>query len=258
MRLFIRDNMKLSLALTMLIFLNVGFSNPLIIGTAPDNPPFSSFSDNKNNFYGFEIDIMLEICNRIHTPCQFKPIILSNILTLFTEQKLDLVIATVIAPPPNSPDAANFVFSTPYLSSSAQFLVRADSNIHTIQDIRYKTIGVRLGPLFKETLFKDYVLKLYNQQLNVKSYLTMDDLMDGLQNQIVDAIFSNTRVLHYWFIANTNQFRTAAEPFSMGNGYTIMGVKGEEALIAQVNQALDSMQHDGTYIKLYTRYFTLE
>ena len=171
---------------------------------------------------------------------------------------MDLVIASIIAPPPNAPDAAKFVFSVPYLPSSAQFLVRADSNIKTLQNIRDKGVGVRLGALFGGTLFKDFVLALYNRQVNVTSYLEMGDVIAALQNKTVNAVFSNTHNIQYWYTTNTEQFRVLGDPFPVGNGYTIMGKKGDEQLITQINQALYAMEQDGTYPKLYDCYFALE
>lgn len=250
--------MKLFIVLIILFFLPLSYSQTLTIGTSPDNAPFSSLSDGKNNFYGFEIDIMMDVCARINAQCQFKPIVVSDVLQLFAEKKVDLVIATIIAPPANAPDEANFVFSMPYLPSTAQFLVRADSNIKTLEDIRNEKVGVRLGSLFGGTLFKDYVLALYNNQLSVKSYLEMCDLVDALQHHVVDAIFSNKMALKYWDTNNKDQFRLVGDPFPIGNGYTIMGKKGDEQLITQINRALYAMEQDGTYTMLYERYFSLE
>ena len=250
--------MKLFIVLIILFFLPLSYSQTLTIGTSPDNAPFSSYSDGKTSFCGFEIDIMMDVCARINAQCQFKPIVVSDALQLFADDKVDLVIAGIIAPPANTPDAANFVFSMPYLPSSAQFLVTADSKIQTIQEIRNKNVGVRLGLLFGRDLFKDYVMALYNNQLSVKSYLEMCDLVDALQHHVVDAIFSNKMAIKYWYSNNKDQFRLVGDPFPIGNGYTIMGKKGDEQLITQINQALYAMEQDGTYTMLYERYFSLE
>ena len=250
--------MKLFIVLIISFFFSVSYSKSLMIGTSGDNPPFSSFADSHNNFSGFEIDIMMEVCSRLHAQCQFQPIVVSAVLKLFAEKKIDLVIAAIIEPPANSPEVADFVFSTPYLPSSAQFLVRTDSNIQTLQNIRYKAVGVRLGSLFNGILFIYFLLSLYNQQLNVTTYLEMCDVIDALQSKAVQAVFSNTEAIHYWYMMNKDQFRLVGDPFPIGNGYTIMGNRGNEQLITQINQALYSMEQDGTYTKLYDRYFTLE
>ncbi|OGV47585.1 MAG: hypothetical protein A3F46_00650 [Legionellales bacterium RIFCSPHIGHO2_12_FULL_42_9] len=250
--------MKLFIVLIISSFLSISYSQTLKIGTSGDNPPFSYFSDSHNNFCGFEIDIMMEVCARLHAQCKFQAIVVSDVLKLFADNKVDLVIAAIIEPPANAPDAVDFVFSTPYLPSSAQFLVRADSNIQTLQNIRYKAVGVRLGSLFGGTLFKDYLLSLYNKQLSVTSYLEMCDVIDALQNQMVQAVFSNTEAIHYWYMINKDHFRVVGDPFPIGNGYTIMGKRGDEQLITDINKALHSMEQDGTYTTLYDRYFTLE
>lgn len=250
--------MKLFIVLVISFFLTVSYSKTLRIGASNGNPPFSSAADSNNNLCGFEIDIMLDICTRIQAQCSFQPIVVSDLLRLFAENKVDLVIAAIIEPQTNSPDAANFIFSTPYLPSSAQFLVRTDSDIKTLQDIRYKKVGIRRGSFSGGSLVKDYLISLYNNQLTVTSYLEMCDVIDALQRQVVQAVFSNTEAIQYWYMMNKKQFRIVGDPFPIGNGYTIMGKKGDEQLITEINQALYAMEQDGTYTKLYDRYFTLK
>ena len=253
-----KDFWKCCIGFCLAFFLlPVSYSQSLIIGTTADNPPFASLADNKSNFYGFEIDIMMEICSRIQAQCQFQPILFNDTLKVFEQGKLDLAIATIIAPMFDSPEAEQFLFSAPYLLSSAQFLVRADSSIQTLQDIRYQKVGVRLSSLFGGTPFKDYIVSMYNKQLSVTMYYSMSDLIYALQNLVEKAVFTNTHTVNYWYTNNKDQFRLIGDPFPIGNGYVIMGKLGEGALITQINQTLYAMEQDGAYTRIYNRYFTL-
>ena len=41
----------------------------------------------------------------------------------------------------------------------------------------------------------------------------------------------------------------------MGEGYAIMAHKNNSDLIKKINQALLDMEQDGTYLRIYNRYF---
>ncbi|HAU0346274.1 TPA: transporter substrate-binding domain-containing protein [Legionella pneumophila] len=51
----------------------------LTIGIVPYDPPFSMNAD-KNHFFGFDIELMTEICKQIKAQCQLKPSCLTSYL----------------------------------------------------------------------------------------------------------------------------------------------------------------------------------
>ncbi len=57
--------MRHSIFLILLLLVPACHAKTLLIGTTAQNPPFSSIADQKENFYGFDIDIMGEVCRRI-------------------------------------------------------------------------------------------------------------------------------------------------------------------------------------------------
>ncbi len=249
--------MKLFFAVIVSIFLSSSYAQTLHIGTTPDNPPFSSLAGQHNDFYGFEIDLMMEICNRINAQCQFQPITIRDVINLVNSEKIDFVIANIISPSLDSPGTENFVFSIPYLLSTGQFLVDVNSDIKTIEDVRYQNVGVRLGPQWRGPLFRDFLLQMYNNQLTVTPYVTMADLLTAFQNKDIAAVFTITQTIQYWYVNNKELFRLIGEPLQVGNGFSIMGNKSHAILMNQINQALYAMEQDGTYLQIYNRYFTL-
>ncbi len=118
-------------------------------------------------------------------------------------------------------------------------------------------MGVRLGTLFHGTMFRDYVQKMYNSQVDTILYLTMNDLLNALINDEIDVAFSNTEPIKYWYMNNNNIFKLVGRRFPIGNGYAVMGKTGQEPLMAQINQALLKIEEDGTYEKIYSNYLSL-
>ena len=238
------------------LILPTGYSNPLIIGTSPEDPPLSSSVDRTSHFYGFEIEIMSKICTHIGAECKFKTVLSSQLLDELSSGKIDIAVSAVIIPSGNQ--NSQLLFSLPYLPSSAQFITKTTSSITTLKDIQGKKIGVRLGTLAHGNMFKNYVDKMYNSQVDVVSYLTMNDLLNALIDDKIDLAFSNTEPVKYWYINNSNIFKLIGKPFSIGNGYAVLGRVNEQPLFSQINQAILQIEKDGTYERIYNRYFGLD
>ncbi len=238
---------KLFLIVSLVHMSLLSQAQALVIGTIPNNPPMSSFADKNKHFFGFEIDIMQAICQRIKTRCTFVPVVMKNIRNDLMTQKIDLAIAGYIfsdKPPPG------FILSLPYLPSSGQFMVESDSRITTTTDLEHKMIGVRHG-----TLFNDLLTKLHGSKASMTKYDTIGDLLIALKNQDVDAVLINAVAANYWEINGGRQYKTVGNRIPIGNGYGILANMWQVDLMARVNMALQGMMADGSYTKLYSLYF---
>lgn len=224
----------------------------LIIGTAAYYPPFSSLSTIQNQFTGFEIDIMQDVCKRIKTSCNFISVDVSQITSELIAQKIDLGMAAIII---LDKPVDGFLLSIPYLPSSAQFLAEKTSKINSPADIKDKTIGVRRGTLMGGNMFRDIVLNLYGGKVQVIEYPQMEDLLTALNNKDIDAIFTNAAAADYWLLNGGGLYKLIGRKIPVGYGYGVMANLGQEKLIEKINQALRSMMADGRYATIYSRYF---
>ena len=225
----------------------------ILIGVSTDNPPFSIQSDGKNHFYGFEIDLMNEICNRIKVKCEYKPVIVSEITSELSSGHIDLAIAAIIRPPT---PLNGFIFSVPYLPSGAKFMALKESEINTPNDIINKTVGVRRGTLGAGHLFEDLILKKYNNTIKISEYITTEDIFMALTNKEVDIIFTNEAVVKYWYYNNMELYKIIGATIPVGDGYVIMATTRYEALVEKINQALFKIFSDGTYQRIYNTYLS--
>lgn len=219
----------------------------LNIGSTTFNPPFNSLADVKNHFYGFDVDIMGEICRRIKQRCQFKPAIFNNLFTQISSKKIDLAIASIII---TASRKQKFLFSLPYLESNAQFLTQKTSAINQPKDILNQRVGVRRG-----TVFKELALSLYRNKITVKEFPEINDIIDALNMNQVDVVLMPAESARYWFSNNSMIYKLVGAQIPIGDGYGIMANQNEGELITAINQALISMEADGTYLKIFRQYF---
>ena len=244
--------MKRLIVLTFLLIWPFVQSQALLVGTTANYPPMASLIDQKNHFTGFEVEIMQAICDRIKMPCEFRPVVVASIPEQLLSRKIDVAIAAIII---QSKPIPGYIFSLPYLASNTQFITNKQSSIDNPADIKNKRVGVRRGSLYGGDYFKNHVLKLYNNQVQVTEYATMNDLMEALGNRLIDVAFVNAVAADYWYMNNQNQYKLIGSRMPLDNGYGIMANEGQEQLIDVINHALQYMLADGRYEAIYSRYF---
>lgn len=240
--------MKKLIFLLLLLAIPLSEARPLLIGTTTQNPPFNSLADNRNHFYGFDIDIMTEICRRIHQTCTYSPMVFNKLFSALKAEQIDLAVAAIIITQSREEE---FLFSLPYLASNAQFMTLNKSAISSAKDLAQKNIGTRIG-----TPFKDLAEDLYGDKIHIQDVPDVPDLLEGLNNKSLDAVLMDAEAAQNWHANNNKIYKLIGSPIPVGNGYGIMANLYEHKLISEINEALLSMQSDGTYVNIYSRYFT--
>ncbi len=234
-------------ALLIVFILPLSNAQKLLIGTTPLNPPFETLADKSNHFFGFDIDIIVEVCRRLNQPCEFTPIIYNDLFSSLETQKIDIAIAAIIV---TSQVQNEFQYSLPYLPSYARFLSLQNIGIESIENITNKKVGTRLG-----TPFKQLALTLYPNRITTVDYPTIAALLRALSKQNVDCILINDAAALYWYANNSQLYQLIGDKIPIGGGYRILANKANANLMTRINQALIAMQNDGSYAKIYSRYF---
>lgn len=230
----------------------LSYAKSLIIGVDQINPPMSIRTDGVQHFIGFEIDIMNEICKRAHLDCVYQSIRASRIIDALEQGQIDCAIDSIIIPKFR---LHGLVMSLPYLPSYGQFMTLASSPIKSMDDIPKKSIGVRLGA-FQVNVDSDmYIKHIFIEPPKIKPYYTISELLAALEEEEVDIIFTNKYATNYWYNTNQGLYKFIGEPAYLGSGYGIMATVQHESVIAKMNLAIQAMMEDGTYDKLYQRYF---
>ncbi|KTD65533.1 transporter substrate-binding domain-containing protein [Legionella spiritensis] len=234
----------------IILFLSsiVADSKPVTIGVMEYAPPFSSITNDGLNCYGFTVDISNAICNQLKIECSFKLILLSNQLQLLNDGTIDLAASVN---PIIAESEGQYLFSLPYFPSDGRFITVSTGNINSVNDLKNKKIGV-----LKNTLY-DVLIQQGNYTFdNIKQYQKFSDLIDGLATHEVDAIFLNNKVAEYLINNVAMNFKLVGDKIPIGQGYGFLALEKNKQLIKAINSGLLSIQADGTYIKIYNRYFS--
>lgn len=232
--------------LLSIFFLSLSQAKTLIVGTTPEYPPFSMSAD-KTHYYGFDVDLMTEICKRIQQDCTFQPMPFDGLLPGLQARQIDVAIGAIII---NDTILEHFISSVPYLESSAQFFSLKSSPIKAPMDIKNKKLGVRNG-----TLFQALAEHLFQNHIHITSFDDVTDLISALSAESIDAILMNAAAAKYWSANNNDLYKLIGNPIPTGKGYGIISNKNQDLLMEKINEALLHMQNDGSYLKIYSRYF---
>ncbi|HAT8642497.1 TPA: transporter substrate-binding domain-containing protein [Legionella pneumophila] len=238
--------MKLLQLLLFIIISSNSYSLNLTIGTSKFNPPFEVWSGNNSSLYGFDIDLMQEICRRLHAACTFKAYIFDDLFPALKNREVDLVIASMII---TDERKKHFIFSLPYMESNSQYITTVDSKINTFDDLHGQKIGVRKGTPYARQVLSE------NRNNQVIFYELIQDMLLGLSNNEVDASLMDYEAAKYWMASEPYAYKLIGKKISIGEGYSVMANPDQFVLIKKINKILLEMEADGTYLRLYHEYF---
>jgi ABC-type amino acid transport substrate-binding protein len=225
-------------------------SGVLTVGSDTAFPPFESIEGGKA--VGFDVDMMTEIGKRIGVPkVEFQTAVFDTIFTALAAGKYDVVASAVTI---RADRKKTVDFSEPYFTADLSLSV-TDENadaITGVEDLDGKVVGVQSGTT-SETCAQS---ELKSTVKDIRSYDTIPDAFTDLSAGRVDAVFID--------------LPTAAELLESRTGIRIVQkVKTEEDygfavaktnpdLRVAINEALGEMKDDGTYARLFKKWFKTE
>ncbi|KTC80991.1 transporter substrate-binding domain-containing protein [Legionella cherrii] len=222
----------------------LAYSDTIVVGVSKAAPPFSAVAGG-GHYFGFCIDLMNELCKRLNETCEYKPITMRNQMDMLNSGDIDITFPP--APIPQTP-SQDYIYSLPYMTSNGQFLTMSP-DIKTLDDIKNKKIGT-----VQESHLRDTLL-LYTSQDNIKEYPKISLMIMALLNHDVDAIIMNVNIFKYLTINKVINFQTVGPPIVLGNGYGLITLPKNAALIDRINKVLLQIENDGTYEAIYNKYF---
>ncbi len=230
---------------------NTQVTRPTIrIATLPYNPPFELSNTNTGEIVGFEVDIMTSICDVMAINCVFR--IMSGYDDMFTaldKGEVDLTMASIVI----VKGSESYLFSYPFLPSYVQFFVQKDSAIQSNKDIFGKHIGMINDPLLQATM-----LRRFGTNTSINVFTTMQAGIQSLANGNIDAMVMEAMSVDYWLTNTGGTFKTVGDPIPFGFGYGVMTIKNRFDLISQIDNAMTILENNGTYARIYNRYFGLQ
>jgi polar amino acid transport system substrate-binding protein len=144
-------------------------------------------------------------------------------------------------------------FSDPYFEATQALLVKKGAGYDSLEALDGKTLGVQVG-----TTGEEYANENVPEGVEIKVFEDLALLLEAVKSGTIDAAINDNTVLVDYSEQNPDTEMTTE--FETGEQYGFGVAEGENAeLIDAVNKAFQEAHDDGTYDKLFEKYFpTLE
>lgn len=248
---------KLATFLILIALLTAGCSKEaqtgteeLIMGLDDTFAPMG-FRDEKGDIVGFDVDLANEVAKRIGVTIKFQPIDWSMKETELNARNIDLIWNGYTITPERQEKVA---FTKPYLENSQVIVVLADSDIKTKADLAGKNVAVQaessaLDAINSEPEVAATFGSLVEFATNNEAFIDLDSgRTDAL---VVDEV--NAR--YYMKQIGEEKYKVLEEDF--GDEEYGIGLRKEDTeLLKKINDAMDAMKKDGTFDKIYAKWFS--
>ena len=221
-------------------------ASSLTVSVPEYNPPFI-MSSGSGGYFGFDAEIINEVCRRLSVQCKLQALPYSQVFNSVKKGQADLAIGALTI---SLKRDKQFLFSLPYLRSFGQFIVKTKSDMKSPNDVAGKSIGVS-----ENSVYITLLQNQYGASIKIKTYDFHLQMLDALYNGDVDVLLLDKATADYWVANSDNLYRLLGDRIPYGYGYGIVTARGKEKLITKINDAILSMQADGNYVRLYSTYF---
>ena len=216
------------------------------VGFDPAFPPFG-YKDNNGDYTGFDIELAKEVCKRNNWT--FSP----QLITDWNSKDSQLNSGTfdcIWSEFSINGKEDQYTWSNAYYNNKEVFIVKSDSGIKSMDDIKNKNLEIPEGSSFIED--NKTIADNFASVKEVKDYnTTFTDLDSGKCDIIlVDIGFAKYQMKENF---NNDEFNILDEPVDV-NQYGVAFKKGNDELRDQVQTTLDEMYKDGTVEKIAQKY----
>ena len=233
----------LSLVMLFFFFKSETVDDTLIVGTNAEFPPFEYIE--QGNIVGFDVDLINEISKIIGKKVEFKNMAFDSLLIAMQAGKINCIISGMTA----TDERRQYVnFSEPYFVSKQAVIVPEDSDIQKFEDLKGKKIGVVIGYTGDMV-----VTDMYKDTSSITRYEATGQVIMALTAGKVDATVLDMEPAKK-YVANNKGIKVLDTALAEEE-YSIALPKDNTALLEEINKALKTLKENGTYDKIYAKYF---
>lgn len=220
-----------------------------IMGTyAPYN-----YMDKNKEYTGFDVDIAKEVAKRLDVKAKFVAQDFSGLIPGLQKGKFDMLVSQVTI---TDDRKKQIDFTEPYITNEVKAIVKDDNTtIKTVDDFKGKKIGVGLGTNDETYLRTELMKQVGDFKIN-----TYDDVITTLKDLNagrIDATVNNVFALQPVIKENGYKIKAVGEALKSDKA-AIAVEKGQTELVDALDNALNDIEKDGTYTKIYKKWFNEE
>lgn len=228
-------------------------NHQLVAGVLYDLKPFGFLAAN-NQPDGFDVDIIREFAKRWLGDANavvFVPVTAANRIQKLAAGEIDIIAASMTHKRERD---ESIDFSQTYFEDGQSILVRSDANLNTLADLNNKTVAAIEGSASVENL--QSVANQRSLTINILPFQEYAPALEALKAGQVDGLTATRAALTQFAKDNPGlsvlNERFTSEPYGLG-------IPNYDSRFQDlVNFTLQEMKVDGTYNRLYRKWFGSE
>ena len=222
------------------------------VGFDAEYPPYGYMAED-GSYVGFDLDLAQEVCDRNGWELVKQPVDWNSKDMELNSGSIDCIWNGFTM----TGREDKYTFSDPYVDNSIVFVVLADSDIQTKDDLAGKVVVTQADSSALAALTSEE-----DNEENLALAASFDSLEQvadyntafmELESGVVDAIAVDIGVAQYQLTSRGDTFRKLDEPLSTEQ-YAIGFKLGNTELRDQVQATLDEMVADGTFDEIVANY----
>lgn len=226
----------------------------LRIGIEAAYPPFAYKTD-KGEIAGFDYDIGNALCAQMQVKCQWVEGEFDGLIPSLKVKKIDAALSSMTITDERK-KSVNFTHK--YYFTSSRLAMKQGS----VVDDQYASLkGKRIG-VQRATTTDRYATEVMEAKgIEIVRYTSNEEIFMDLAAGRLDGVFADTIPLEQGFLNTPNGAGFAfvgpelKDPKYVGEGAGIAVRKGNEALVSELNSAIDGIRASGEYQKIQAKYF---
>ena len=224
----------------------------ITIATEGAFPPFN-YLDRKGLPAGFEMELAQEACQRIKAECEFIALKWDQLIPGLIDKKFDIIMSSMEV---TRERRQRMGLSRRYYLSPGAFIAPKGAPYDGPPSLlRNKRIGI-----VRDSMHADWADKSFRRSAQLKRYASIQEALNALANDEVDAVFGDKAQLWLWSRKPEGKCcelvgQDIKDTQTLGVGVAA-GLRKEDAKLREaLNKAFGEMVADGTYKKINDKYF---
>ncbi len=222
--------------------------NLLKVGTDAQFPPFEK-QEGDGKITGFDADLLEAVAKAGGFKADLQHTGWDPMFEGIDRGKLDAGIGGITI---TEERKKKYDFTEPYFEATQVILVPNNSQVKTLKELKGKKIGVQSATT-GEKVVQDAFGKTYS---GLKGYDDLPSAVEDLKLGRLDAVVAdNAVVMEYVKKLGDSKFKIVEDPSIPKEQYGLIVKKGNKEALDKLNAGLKKVREDGTYDKIYEKYF---
>lgn len=224
----------------------------LTVGSDIAYPPFEYTDEKTGEYTGFDIDLMTEIAKRLGLEVKFVNTAWDGIIPGLLANKYDVICSAMTITEERKKQVD---FSDPYFEAKQVILTRAeDISISGAKDLAGKIVAVQQGTT-GDFAAQKLVDELGIEIAEIKRFEGTPEALMAVQKGDADAAIIDNFVAYLAVKEDPDVYRVVEDPTFPPEYYGIAVNKDNSELLKAINNVLKEIKEDGTYDKIYKKWF---